>query len=65
MEEHHIHNEPFLEPLARVFRFKKGIAEISNDKSIILVDIGCGPELRFYYFAKKHNVKIIKRNIII
>lgn len=48
--------EEILEPIARYFRFSESLKFISLTKSIILVDIGCGPKIRFFNFAKKHNV---------
>lgn len=52
--------EELLEPLARYIRFNKGIKHIDKAKPITLVDLGCGPKIRFYHFAKKNKVKIDK-----
>ena len=49
-------NEPLLEPVARYWRFSKGIKEIKKNSPLVLVDLGCGPKKRFYYFAKKRKV---------
>lgn len=42
-----------MEPIARIFRFQKSVAYISKKQPLVLVDIGCGPKIRFFYFAKK------------
>lgn len=57
-----IFEEELLEPLARFIRFKEGLKFITKDKKVILVDIGCGPELRFYKFAIKNGI-IFKKYI--
>ncbi|MFA5933018.1 MAG: class I SAM-dependent methyltransferase [Microgenomates group bacterium] len=54
----HISEEALLEPIARYFRYMKGVAEIPKNKPLILADIGCGPKIRFYKFAQKNQIKI-------
>lgn len=44
--------EEFIEPFARYFRFREGIKEINPHKKVVVIDIGCGPQIRFYKFAK-------------
>lgn len=44
--------EPLLEPVARWLRFKKGLQHVPRDRPLVILDIGCGPEPRFYHFAK-------------
>lgn len=51
-------DEELLEPIARYLRFITGIKHIDKSKPITLVDLGCGPKIRFYHFAKKHQVEI-------
>lgn len=51
--------EEFIEPFARYFRFREGTKEINPNKKIVIVDIGCGPQIRFYKFAK-NKLKIKK-----
>ncbi len=49
-----IFQEPLFEPIARKWRFDKGFAQI--DRSIsnpTLADLGCGPDMRFYRYARK------------
>jgi ubiquinone/menaquinone biosynthesis C-methylase UbiE len=53
-----IFDEAFLEPLARRVRFQQGIKHVPMGKPIDLVDLGCGPKIRFYYFAKNKGIKI-------
>ncbi len=48
--------EESLEPLTRYFRFRKGITEISKSKPIRLIDLGCGPNISFYRYAKKRGI---------
>lgn len=54
--------EEILEPVARYFRFQEGLKFIPRNRPIILVDIGCGPKIRFHHFAKKHGI-IFKKYI--
>ena len=53
-------NEELLEPFARLFRFKKSLDYISKSIPITVVDLGCGPEIRFYKFLIKNSVIINK-----
>ena len=53
-------DEALLEPLARYLRFITGIKYIDKSQPITLVDLGCGPKIRFFHFAKKHHVQIKK-----
>lgn len=48
--------EEILEPVARYFRFKKTLLYVPKNRKIKLVDIGCGPKIRFFYFASRHSV---------
>lgn len=57
---YHNHDEERLEPVARWFRFKEGLREISKEKPITIMDLGCGPKIRFYHFANKNGIKIKK-----
>jgi ubiquinone/menaquinone biosynthesis C-methylase UbiE len=52
--------EEILEPIARAARFREGIGCISHKSSLVLVDLGCGPEIRFFEFAKKRGLRIKK-----
>lgn len=52
--------EELLEPVARKARFSKGIAHIKTNQPVTIVDMGCGPKLRFYHYAKDHGLKIVK-----
>lgn len=52
--------EELLEPIARKFRFEKGLSHIDRTRPITMVDLGCGPKLRFYHFAKNNDVQIDK-----
>lgn len=51
-------DEPLLEPLARFLRFRQGEFHIDKTKSVVIVDLGCGPDAPFYYFAKENGIKI-------
>jgi ubiquinone/menaquinone biosynthesis C-methylase UbiE len=53
-----IFEEALLEPLARWVRFHQGHKFIPTDKPLQIVDLGCGPQLRFYHFANKRGIKI-------
>ncbi len=55
-----IFKEPPLEPLARFLRFNQGIRYIDKKRKLIIVDLGCGPEIPFYHFALKRGIKIKK-----
>jgi len=47
-------DEEFLEPIAREFRFRKSVKYIPNKNIFKLVDLGCGPKIRFLkYLVKK------------
>lgn len=52
--------ESLFEPIARSWRYSRGIKLINNKENIILVDIGCGPEIRFYHYAKKQGITFKK-----
>lgn len=52
--------EPILEPLARLFRFRKGMYHLKKHAPVVIVDLGCGPDTPFYYYAKKKGIKIKK-----
>lgn len=51
--------EALLEPVARKLRFLKGIKYLDR-KDCVVVDLGCGPKLRFLKFALSNNIKIKK-----
>jgi len=55
-----IFEEEFLEPFLRQFRFKQAIKYIKKNKPLILLDLGCGPKIPFYFFAKKNKVMFKK-----
>lgn len=55
-----IGDEPIFEPLARLFRFREGIPYLVKRKSIVIVDLGCGPNAPFYYFAIQKGIEIKK-----
>ncbi len=52
-----IFTEQILEPITRYFRFKKAIKLIKG-QNLTIVDIGCGPQIRFYHKIKKQNIKL-------
>lgn len=53
-------DEALLEPLARLFRFKKGISQLEERAPVVIVDLGCGPTTPFYFFAVQKGIKIKK-----
>jgi len=53
-----IFEEALLEPLVRFLRFRYAIKHIPSYKPLVIVDLGCGSQLRFYHFAKQHNIKL-------
>lgn len=55
-----IGDEPLLEPLARLFRFREGIPYVAKHKPVVIVDLGCGHKAPFYSFIKQYSVKIKK-----
>jgi SAM-dependent methyltransferase len=57
-----IFEEEFLEPFLRRFRFNQAIKYIKKNKPLVLLDLGCGPKIPFYFFAKKNKV-IFKKYI--
>lgn len=50
--------EELLEPIARKFRFGAGIAYIPKDNALDIVDLGCGPKIRFFHQAVQSGVKV-------
>ncbi|HCR81164.1 MAG: hypothetical protein UY13_C0002G0319 [Candidatus Pacebacteria bacterium GW2011_GWB1_47_8] len=52
-----IFEEELLEPLARKIRFHHGLKHIPLEIPLTLVDLGCGPKIRFYYEALNFGVK--------
>lgn len=65
--------EEILEPLARYFRFINGVDHINTAEPIIIADLGCGPEIRFYKYLRSNGVKLkkyygvdplIKKNVV-
>lgn len=59
-----IGNEEFFEPILRLIRFKKAVGYIERSKPSALLDLGSGPRIPFYFFAKKNKV-IFKKYIAI
>lgn len=55
-----IFKERPLEPLARFLRFNQGIRYIDKKRKLIIVDLGCGPDIPFYHFALKKGIRIKK-----
>lgn len=52
--------EALLEPVARKLRFAKGATHLGEKKSSVLVDLGCGPNLRFLRYLLQNSLKIKK-----
>jgi len=52
-----IFQEELLEPLARYFRYRKGAGEI-NKRNVVVLDLGCGPNISYYKFIKNRKLKI-------
>ena len=50
--------EELLEPLARELRFTKGLSAITKHKPLRILDLGCGPKIRFFHAAKKRGLRI-------
>ncbi|MDO8497596.1 MAG: methyltransferase domain-containing protein [bacterium] len=50
--------EAMLEPVARYWRFTKGIEHMEKDRNITLVDLGCGQKMLFYDFYTKKRSNI-------
>lgn len=48
--------EALLEPVARYFRFSKGCSHIPLGRPLLVADLGCGPEIRFYHYARSRGV---------
>jgi len=57
-----IGDEEFFEPILRLIRFKKAIRYIEKNKPVVFLDLGSGPKIPFYFFAKKNKV-IFKKYI--
>jgi len=57
-----IFEEELFEPLLRLIRFSQAIGYIEKNKPLIFLDLGCGPKIPFYFFAKKNKV-IFKKYI--
>ena len=57
-----IFEEEFFEPFLRRFRFNQAIKYIKKNKPLVLLDLGCGPNIPFYFFAEKNKV-IFKKYI--
>lgn len=53
-------SEELLEPVARYFRFTAGVQHLDKNRQLTLVDLGCGPQLRFYHFLAKAGVQVKK-----
>lgn len=52
--------EELLEPVARYFRFHAAVDAIEKDKEVKVADLGCGPKIRFYHYARKNNIQFEK-----
>lgn len=55
-----IFKEEILEPIARLVRFYKGFGEITKKHNLVALDLGCGPENRFFQFCRKRGVTFAK-----
>ncbi|MFA6004854.1 MAG: class I SAM-dependent methyltransferase [Patescibacteria group bacterium] len=53
-------HEPFFEPFARIFRFAFGSMWIPRNKELVMLDVGCGPQIRFYHFARLTGIRLKK-----
>src|SRR3989338_8247167 len=53
-------SEPFFEPLARLARFVFGSLYVPHFRPIVLVDMGCGPKIRFFHFARRSGIRLKK-----
>lgn len=53
-------NEPFFEPFARLARFIFGSFYVPHFKPLVLVDMGCGPRIRFFHFARRTGIQLRK-----
>jgi SAM-dependent methyltransferase len=53
-------DEEFLEPVARYFRFQIGMKHLPQTKSLVVVDLGCGPKIRFYQYLLKKKIQMKK-----
>lgn len=51
-------DEAILEPIARWARFAKGFPHIPRSTQLTLVDLGCGPHSRFFFFAQSRGLAI-------
>lgn len=49
--------EPVLEPIARHIRFQKTLKKI-NGHNIVIVDIGCGPNIAYYNYLQKKGIRV-------
>ena len=52
--------EPFFEPFARLVRFIFGSFYVPHFKPLTVVDIGCGPRIRFFNFTQVTGIKLKK-----
>jgi len=55
-----IFEEEFLEPILRLLRFNQAIKYIEKNRPVVLLDLGCGSEIPFYFFAKKNKITFKK-----
>ncbi len=51
-------DEALLEPVARWWRFQMGIKYMPISKKMVVADLGCGPEIRFWRFCQKKHLEI-------
>jgi len=49
-------SEELLEPIARAARFRQGLRFLPRAQKLRLVDLGCGPSIRFYAAARAAGV---------
>jgi len=52
--------EELLEPIARNFRFQAGLTHIPKNKPLDIIDLGCGPKMRFFHQAIQAGINIKK-----
>lgn len=48
--------EELFEPIFRYLRFKAALPYFKRSKPITLLDLGCGRQISFYYFARKKGI---------
>jgi ubiquinone/menaquinone biosynthesis C-methylase UbiE len=53
-------DEALLEPIARWWRFRVGLKHMPSKSGLVLADLGCGPEIRFFKFCQQQQIKLQK-----